>query len=85
LTDIQADPARLANLTRHHWSFGYTGDEIVANLDNAGSLTRIWPVHAATQAAVLVNTRRTESLPAGCGGYLANAGNFSALCQVDHV
>ena len=50
------------------FGFGDAGDEVVADLGDAGPLGGVGPVHAAAQAAVLVNAGGAESAPAGAGG-----------------
>src|SRR5271165_6416380 len=47
--------------------FGDAGGEVVADLGDAVPLGGIWPVHAASQASVLVNAGRAECAPAYSG------------------
>jgi len=50
------------------FGFGDAGDQVVMNLYDAGPLGGRGPVHAAAQAAVLVNARGPERAAAGAGG-----------------
>ena len=59
-----AEPALL-------FGFGDAGEEVVADLGDAGALGGVWPVHGAPQAGVLVDARGAERPPAGAGGDLA--------------
>jgi len=51
--------------------FGDAGGEVVADLGDAGPLGRVWPVHGASQAAVLVDAGGGERAAAGAGGDFA--------------
>src|SRR5689334_22627130 len=53
------------------FGFGDAGDQVVVDLGDAGPLGGRGPVHAAPQAAVLVNARGPERAAAGAGGDLA--------------
>ena len=53
------------------FGFGDAGDQVVVDLCDAGPLGGRGPVHAAAQAAVLVNARGPERAAAGAGGDLA--------------
>src|SRR5262249_18710542 len=53
------------------FGFGDARDQVAADLSDAGPLGRIWPVHAAPQAAVLVDARGSERAPADAGGDLS--------------
>src|SRR6266487_5400832 len=51
--------------------FGDAGKEVIADLGDAGPLGRVRPVHAAPQAAVLVDARGSERASAQAGGDLS--------------
>jgi hypothetical protein len=51
--------------------FGYAGDQVVADLRDAGPLGGVGPVQGASQAAVLVLARGAEGASADPGGDLA--------------
>src|SRR5215469_16901231 len=53
------------------FGFGDTGDEVVADLGDAGPLGGVWPVQGAAQAGVLVDARGAEGAAAQAGGDLA--------------
>jgi hypothetical protein len=51
--------------------FGDAGDEVVADLGDAGPLGRVGPVEGASEAAVLVLAQGAEGASADSGGDLA--------------
>lgn len=53
------------------FGFGDARGQVVADLGDTGPLSGIRPVHAAPQAAVLVNASGSEGAPANPSGYLA--------------
>jgi hypothetical protein len=53
------------------FGFGDAGDEVVADLGDAGTLGGVWPVQGAAQAGVLVDAWGVECSAAGAGGDLA--------------
>jgi hypothetical protein len=53
------------------FGFGDAGDEVVADLGDAGPLGGVWPVQGAAQAGVLVDAGGAERAAAGAGGDLA--------------
>src|SRR5215469_5042134 len=53
------------------FGLGDAGDQVVADLGDAGTLGGVWPVQGAAQAAVLVDARGAERSAAYSGGDLA--------------
>ena len=53
------------------FGFGDAGDEVVADLGDAGPLGGVGPVHAASKAAVFVDARGLIRAAADAGGDLA--------------
>ena len=58
-----SQPSRSASAMR--------GDEVVADLGDAGALGGVWPVQGAAQAAVLVDAGGADGAAAGAGGDFA--------------
>src|SRR5690348_17284672 len=53
------------------FGFGDAGDEVVADLGDAGALSGVWPVRGAAQAGVLVDAGGAEGSAAEAGGDFA--------------
>jgi hypothetical protein len=53
------------------FGLGDAGDQVVADLGQAGPLGRVWPEHRAADAGVLMDAGRSERAGAGADGDLA--------------
>src|SRR5499433_3339 len=53
------------------FGFGDAGDEVVADLGDAGPLGGVWPVQGAAQAGVLVDAGGSDGAAAEAGGEFA--------------
>ena len=53
------------------FGFGDAGGEVVADLDQPGSLSGVWPEQCATDTSMFMDAGRAEGAPAGADGDLA--------------